>query len=122
MPKLTEHRAIAKHSHKRYDDVEWYHVQCTPPGSSCPLNDRKMTSLVPDRLTHLIQSSRKAYPTCMEMDDGRKSLYRTGEERAMRAVHVPSSSGSTTYSVYMHHGKVAIVLMPLAHYSPARSL
>jgi hypothetical protein len=28
------------------------------------------------------------------------------EEIAMRAVHIPSSSGNTTYIIYMHQGKV----------------
>jgi hypothetical protein len=36
----------------------------------------------------------------------RMSQYRTGEECAMRALYVPSSSGNTIYTVYVYHGKV----------------
>src|SRR6266566_9323416 len=34
MPTLTEHRVLAKQTHKRYHDVESSHVHCAPPGSS----------------------------------------------------------------------------------------
>src|SRR5712692_2093474 len=66
-------------------------------------------------------SSRKAYPTCMDVDGGRKSLYRTREESAMRAVYVSSSSGSTTYTVYVHCGKVVGCSCRFRTYHPRES-
>ena len=77
-------------------------------------------SLLPERISVL--NSRKTYLTRMEVEgEWRKSLCRIGEVSAMRAVHVPGSSGRTTSTVYVYCGK-AVPFMLLSQVSPSPNL
>jgi hypothetical protein len=63
MPKLIDPTVIAQHYRKSYHEVEWCDIHCAPPGLSCPLHDREITSFVPDHPARFMPNSRKAYPT-----------------------------------------------------------